>query len=94
MSASGDSGSLLTWLYYIAARLLFAGSSVATIINQIENVRSLLRVEVAALLLFIIGIIAVVRLFGLAVLAKRYLICLVRTAHVAVIFVNSMALRG
>ena len=26
---------------------LFAGSSVATIVNQIENVRSLLRVEVA-----------------------------------------------
>ena len=41
--------------------------------------------EGAALPLFIIGIIAVVGLFGLAVLAKRYLIYLVRTAHVAVI---------
>jgi hypothetical protein len=30
----------------IAVGLLFAGSSVATIVNQIENVRSLLRVEV------------------------------------------------
>ena len=31
----------------VAVGLLFAGSSVATIVNQIENVRSLLRVEVA-----------------------------------------------
>lgn len=47
MSAGGDSGSLVTTLDKIAVGLLFAGSSVATIINQIENVRSLLRVEVA-----------------------------------------------
>ena len=31
----------------VAVGLLFAGSSIATIVNQIENVRSLLRVEVA-----------------------------------------------
>jgi hypothetical protein len=31
----------------VALGLLFAGSSVATIVNQIENVRSFLRVEVA-----------------------------------------------
>ncbi|ABA58311.1 conserved hypothetical protein [Nitrosococcus oceani ATCC 19707] len=47
MSAGGDSGSLVTTLDNIAVGLLFAGSSVATIVNQIENVRSLLRVEVA-----------------------------------------------
>ncbi len=47
MSAGGDSGSLITTLDDIAVGLLFAGSSVATIINQIENVRSLLKVEVA-----------------------------------------------
>jgi hypothetical protein len=47
MSAGGDSGSLVTTLDKVAVGLLFAGSSVATIVNQIENVRSLLRVEVA-----------------------------------------------
>jgi hypothetical protein len=47
ISAGGDSGSLVTTTDEVAVGLLFAGSSVATIINQIENVRSLLRVEVA-----------------------------------------------
>ncbi|VEP17679.1 conserved hypothetical protein [Hyella patelloides LEGE 07179] len=47
ISAGGDSGSLVTSLDNVAVGLLFAGSSVATIVNQIENVRSLLRVEVA-----------------------------------------------
>jgi hypothetical protein len=47
MSAGGDSGSLVTTPDDIAVGLLFAGSSVATIANQIENVRTLLRVEVA-----------------------------------------------
>jgi hypothetical protein len=47
MSAGGDSGSLVTTLDDVAVGLLFAGSSVATIVNQIENVRALLRVEVA-----------------------------------------------
>jgi hypothetical protein len=46
-SAGGDSGSLVTTLDNVAVGLLFAGSSVATIINHIENVRSLLQVEVA-----------------------------------------------
>jgi hypothetical protein len=48
MSAPGDSGSLIvTQDGNVAVGLLFAGSAVATIANQIENVRSLLRVEVA-----------------------------------------------
>ena len=47
ISAGGDSGSLVTTLDDVAVGLLFAGSSIATIVNQIENVRSLLRVEVA-----------------------------------------------
>lgn len=47
ISAGGDSGSLVTTPDDVAVGLLFAGSSTATIINQIENVRSLLRVEVA-----------------------------------------------
>jgi len=47
MSAPGDSGSLVSSLDNVAVGLLFAGSPVATIMNQIENVRSLLRVEVA-----------------------------------------------
>lgn len=47
ISAGGDSGSLVTTLDDVAVGLLFAGSSVATILNQIENVRSLLKVEVA-----------------------------------------------
>lgn len=47
MSAGGDSGSLILTLDNVAVGLLFAGSSLATIANQIEHVRSLLRVEVA-----------------------------------------------
>ncbi len=47
MSAGGDSGSLITTLDNEAVGLLFAGSSIATIANQIENVRALLKVEVA-----------------------------------------------
>lgn len=47
MSAGGDSGSLMLTLDNVAVGLLFAGSPQATIINQIEHVRSLLRVEVA-----------------------------------------------
>jgi len=50
ISAGGDSGSLVLTregCCRIAVGLLFAGSSVATIVNQIENVRALLRVEVA-----------------------------------------------
>lgn len=47
ISAGGDSGSLVMTLDNVAVGLLFAGSAVATIANQIENVRSLLRVEVA-----------------------------------------------
>lgn len=47
MSAGGDSGSLVTTLDNVAVGLLFAGSSIAMIANQIENVRALLRVEVA-----------------------------------------------
>lgn len=47
LSAPGDSGSLvLTW-DNVAVGLLFAGSSLVTICNQIENVRALLKVEVA-----------------------------------------------
>jgi hypothetical protein len=47
MSQGGDSGSLLMTLDNVAVGLLYAGSSVATIHNQIENVRALLRIEVA-----------------------------------------------
>jgi hypothetical protein len=47
MSAPGDSGSLITALDGVAVGLLFAGSPLVTIANQIEHVRSLLRVEVA-----------------------------------------------
>lgn len=47
MSAGGDSGSLVVTLDNIAVGLLFAGSASAMIANQIENVRSLLKVEVA-----------------------------------------------
>ena len=47
MSSGGDSGSLVTTLDNIAVGLLFAGSSTAAILNQIENVRALLKVEVA-----------------------------------------------
>lgn len=46
ISAGGDSGSaVLSWDSQMLG-LLFAGSSVATILNQFENVRSLLKVEV------------------------------------------------
>ena len=48
ISAGGDSGSLVTTLDNVAVGLLFAGSPMATIVNQIENVRSLLQVEIAA----------------------------------------------
>jgi hypothetical protein len=47
MSAGGDSGSLVMTLDNVVVGLLFAGSSTSMIANQIENVRSLLRVEVA-----------------------------------------------
>lgn len=47
MSAGGDSGSLIVTLDNVAVGLLFAGSSQVTIANQIENVRALLRIEVA-----------------------------------------------
>jgi hypothetical protein len=47
MSAPGDSGSLITTLDGVAVGLLFAGSPLVTIANQIEHVRSLLRIEVA-----------------------------------------------
>jgi hypothetical protein len=47
ISAPGDSGSLVTTLDNVAVGLLFAGSDTHTIVNQIENVRRLLRVEVA-----------------------------------------------
>ena len=47
MSAGGDSGSLVaTKDENKAVGLLFAGSSVATILNQIQHVRSLLRIEI------------------------------------------------
>jgi hypothetical protein len=45
MSAPGDSGSLLLTWDNVAVGLLFAGSNVVTIFNQIENVRALLGVE-------------------------------------------------
>jgi hypothetical protein len=47
MSAGGDSGSLILTLDNVAVGLLFAGSIQVTVANQIENVRSLLRVEIA-----------------------------------------------
>jgi hypothetical protein len=47
MSAGGDSGSLVMTLDNVAIGLLFAGSTQSMIANQIENVRTLLRVEVA-----------------------------------------------
>ncbi len=46
ISAGGDSGSLVATMDNIAVGLLFAGSPSATIINQIENVRTLLHVEI------------------------------------------------
>lgn len=47
MSTGGDSGSLVMTLDNVAVGLLFAGSSNYTICNQIENVRSLLGIEIA-----------------------------------------------
>jgi len=47
ISAGGDSGSLVTSLDGVALGLLFAGSSVVTILNHIETVRALLRVEIS-----------------------------------------------
>jgi hypothetical protein len=47
ISSGGDSGSLVLSMDNVAVGLLFAGSSISTICNQIENVRSLLRVELA-----------------------------------------------
>lgn len=47
MSAGGDSGSIVsTRDDNMAVGLLFAGSSVATILNHIQHVRSLLRIEI------------------------------------------------
>ncbi|MGW7414220.1 hypothetical protein [Streptomyces sp. NPDC054863] len=50
ISAGGDSGSLVTSLDNVAVGLLFAGSQVVTVVNHIEHVRALLRVEIAELL--------------------------------------------
>ncbi|QEV17462.1 hypothetical protein [Streptomyces alboniger] len=50
ISAGGDSGSLVASRDDVALGLLFAGSSVVTVVNHIENVRALLRVEIAELL--------------------------------------------
>lgn len=48
MSAGGHSGSIVAERFTNrAVGLLFAGSPVATILNQIQHVRSLLRVEIA-----------------------------------------------
>lgn len=47
ISAGGDSGSLVTSQDGVALGLLFAGSQVITVANHIENVRTLLRVEIA-----------------------------------------------
>ncbi|GAA2081725.1 hypothetical protein GCM10009801_40930 [Streptomyces albiaxialis] len=47
ISAGGDSGSLVTSLDTVALGLLFAGSTLVTVVNHIENVRALLRVEIA-----------------------------------------------
>jgi hypothetical protein len=47
MSAGGDSGSLVTDLDNNAVALLFAGSAVVTVLNHYEDVRNLLRVEIA-----------------------------------------------
>jgi hypothetical protein len=50
ISAGGDSGSLVTSFDNVAVGLLYAGSTQATILNHIEVVRSLLRIEIAELL--------------------------------------------
>jgi hypothetical protein len=47
MSAGGDSGSIVADNENFAVGLLFAGSPQVTILNQIQHVRSLLRVEIA-----------------------------------------------
>jgi hypothetical protein len=47
MSSPGDSGSLIATLDGVAVGLLCAGSPQTTVINQIENVRSQLGIEVA-----------------------------------------------
>jgi hypothetical protein len=47
MSAGGDSGSLVLTLDGTAMGLLFAGSPQATIINHLQSVRDLLRIEIA-----------------------------------------------
>jgi hypothetical protein len=47
ISAGGDSGSLVTSLDNVALGLLFAGSQSVTVVNHIENVRRLLRIEIA-----------------------------------------------
>ncbi|HYZ77545.1 MAG TPA: hypothetical protein VE596_09240 [Gaiellaceae bacterium] len=46
MSTPGDSGSLILSMDGVAVGLLCAGSPASTVVNQIENVRSLLWVEV------------------------------------------------
>jgi len=46
MSAGGDSGSLVADRDNFAVGLLFAGSPQVTVLNQIQHVRSLLRVEI------------------------------------------------
>lgn len=46
-SYPGDSGSLITTLDGVAIGLLAAGSPAATVINQIENVRNELSIEIA-----------------------------------------------
>ena len=46
MSAGGDSGSICADRDNKAVGLLFAGSPVATILNQIQHVRTLLQIEV------------------------------------------------
>lgn len=46
MSAGGDSGSIVADRDNKAVGLLYAGSPVATILNQIQHVRTLLRIEV------------------------------------------------
>lgn len=47
MSKGGDSGALLTTADNVAVGLLFASSTEVSVANQIENVRTLLRVEIA-----------------------------------------------
>jgi len=47
LSAGGDSGSIVADRDNMAVGLLFAGSPIATILNQIQHVRTLLRIEIA-----------------------------------------------